>query len=82
MSDIYGTLPLIDGEVYVDKEHISSTWRYVGELTDSQSMGYCTHVFRSCKNGRLWSIPYTTAEKQLRLFRQRINLSKDGKSDA
>ena len=67
ISSVYGDLPLIDGAVYVDKEHLSFTWRYVGELPDEHVPEYCRQVFRSCRSGKLTAMPYTEAEKRLRL---------------
>ena len=68
MSGICGDLLLIEGEVYVEQNHPSFAWRYVGELEDRHAPSYCTHIFRSCRSGKLRAMPYTQAERQLQMF--------------
>lgn len=68
MSEVYGTLALIGGEVYVEKEMPINAVRYIGEIDNPSSPGYALHIFRSCRNGRLQAIPYDKAEKDYRPF--------------
>lgn len=62
-----GDLRLIDGAVYLDKQVPSYAYRYVGEMCSDESPGYALQVFRSCRNGKLISMPYSKAEERFEL---------------